>query len=243
MAATRPATAHAQAAPLAALSSRAGSFIAIFAEGRALPTVLLWSSTFLGLLTLYLMVSWLPTLLVGNGLTKPQAAGAQIAFNTGGTLAALVMGQLLEGRGRNPAIVAAFLALPACVLLLGNPPGQFVALLAVVFTLGCAVLAGLGFLYATAPACYPAPIRGVGTGVAVAVGRLGSIVGPKLGGTLQAAGRSPAQLLGDILPVVVLASLLGLAFAWSMARRWRGGTAAPESQQTDASGRMKEGPG
>ena len=33
--------------------------------------------------------------------TKAQAAGAQIAFNTGGGLAALVMGQLLESRLRN----------------------------------------------------------------------------------------------------------------------------------------------
>jgi MFS transporter, AAHS family, 3-hydroxyphenylpropionic acid transporter len=224
----RTPSAQAAVASGTALSSRAGSFIAIFAEGRALPTVLLWSSTFLALLTLYLLVSWLPTLLVGSGLSKPQAAGAQIAFNTGGGLAALVMGQLLESRWRNAAIVAAFLALPTCVLLLGSRPGQFILLLGVVFALGCAVLAGLGFLYATAPECYPAPIRGVGTGVAVAAGRLGSIVGPKLGGTLQAAGRSSSQLLSDILPLIVLGSVVGLAFAWSIARQRRAAVRAME---------------
>lgn len=198
--------------------SKAGSFLAIFAAGRALPTVLLWVSSFLGLVTLYLFVSWLPTLLAGNGLTKAQAAGAQVAFNTGGGLAALVMGQLLETRLRNAAIVVAFLAVPSFVLLLGRGPAEFAVVLGSAFALGCAVLAALGFLYATAPTCYPAPIRGVGTGVAVAVGRLGSIAGPKLGGTLQAAGHGTSQLLNDIFPLVVLGSVLGLAFAWSTSR-------------------------
>ena len=198
--------------------SKAGSFAAIFAGGRALPTAVLWVSSFLGLVTLYLFVSWLPTLLAGSGLTRAQAAGAQIAFNTGGALAALAMGQLLEGRWRNVAIVVSFLAVPSFVLVLGRGPADFVVLLGSAFALGCAVLATLGFLYASAPACYPAPIRGVGTGVAVAVGRLGSIAGPKLGGALQAAGHGTAQLLNDILPLVMLGSVVGLAFAWSLSR-------------------------
>ncbi|HEY0766630.1 MAG TPA: MFS transporter [Steroidobacteraceae bacterium] len=212
-------TAHAAVGPHCVAASRAGSYIAIFADGRALPTVLLWISSFLGLLTLYLFVSWLPTLLVGNGLTKAQAAGGQIAFNVGGALAASLMGQLLEGRWRNVAIVVTFLAVPSFVLLLGRGPAEFVVVVGAAFALGCAVLAALGFLYASTPACYPAAIRGVGSGVAVAVGRLGSIVGPKLGGALQAAGHGTSQLLADILPLVILGSLVGLAFAWSTARQ------------------------
>jgi len=198
--------------------SRAGSFIAIFADGRALPTVLLWISSFLGLVLLYLLVSWLPTLLVGYGLSKPQAAGAQIAFNVGGGFAALAMGQLVESRLRNPAVVVTFVALPLFVLLLSRGSAQLVTVVGIVFALGCAVLAALGYLYATAPEVYPTPIRGVGTGVAVAMGRLGSIVGPKLGGTLKAAGHSSSQVLTDVLPLVILGSLAALAFAWSTSR-------------------------
>jgi AAHS family 3-hydroxyphenylpropionic acid transporter len=58
----------------------------------------------------------------------------------------------------------------------------------------------------------------VGLGAAVAVGRVGSIVGPKLGGTLKAAGHSSGQLFADILPLVVLASVAGLWFAWQASR-------------------------
>ncbi|MGC2460246.1 MAG: hypothetical protein WA446_04595 [Steroidobacteraceae bacterium] len=46
------------------------------AGGRALPILLLWVSFFPGLLMLYLSSSWLRMLLVGNGITKPQAAAA-----------------------------------------------------------------------------------------------------------------------------------------------------------------------
>jgi MFS transporter, AAHS family, 3-hydroxyphenylpropionic acid transporter len=83
-----------------------------------------------------------------------------------------------------------------------------------VFALGCAVLAAQAFLYAAAPACYPTSIRGLGVGAAVAVGRIGSIAGPKLAGLLKAAGHGYSQLLTDLLPIVVLGSITAIALAW-----------------------------
>jgi AAHS family 3-hydroxyphenylpropionic acid transporter len=201
-----------------AVPRRAGNLGAVFADGRAVPTLLLWGSIFLGVLLLHLILNWLPTLLIGSGLTKPQAAGVQIAFNIGGGLTALLMGQVLESRLRNPAVVVTFVLLPACVLLLARAPSEFVAIVGIGFALGCMLMAALGYLHASAPEVYPTPIRGLGVGTAIAVGRLGSIVGPKLGGALRAAGHSSSQLLSDILPLVVLGSVIGIAFAWSTSR-------------------------
>ena len=195
-----------------------GRFRAILREGRALPSVLLWVSSFLELLMLYLILSWLPTLLVGNGFSKSEAAFVQVAFNVGGGIAALAIGQLLEGRARNPSIIAAFVAVPLLVLLLSRAPSAIGLVTLIVFGLGCAVLAAQGYLYSSAPRIYPTLIRGVGVGAAVAFGRVGSIVGPKLGGTLKAAGHGSSQLLLDILPLVILGSVTALAFAWHTAR-------------------------
>jgi AAHS family 3-hydroxyphenylpropionic acid transporter len=64
-----------------------------------------------------------------------------------------------------------------------------------------------------APPSYPTTIRGVGVGAAVAAGRIGSIVGPKLGGALRAAGQGGAQLFLDILPRVIVGSICGLLLA------------------------------
>jgi MFS transporter, AAHS family, 3-hydroxyphenylpropionic acid transporter len=192
---------------------KTGSFAAILTDGRAALSLLLWISSFLELLTLYLILSWLPLLLVGSGFAKSEAAGVQIAFNVGGGLAALGIGPLLESRARNPSIVAAFVAAPLFILLLSRAPPQLALVTLIVFGVGGAVLAAQSFLYATAPRCYPTLIRGVGIGTAVAIGRVGSIVGPKLGGTLKAAGHGSSQLFTDILPLVVLASVAGLWFA------------------------------
>jgi AAHS family 3-hydroxyphenylpropionic acid transporter len=81
------------------------------------------------------------------------------------------------------------------------------------------VLAAQAFLYALAPLLYPTWIRGMGVGAAVAVGRIGSVPGPKLGGMLKAAGHTPSQLLMDLLPTVVAGSVCALWLAWAVARR------------------------
>lgn len=200
-------------------SPQPGSFAAIFAQGRALRTGLLWVSFFLGLLLLYLLLNWLPTLLVTDGLTRLQAAAAQIGFNIGGGLAAILIGYLLVGRLRNAGIIVTFVALPILVVILARAPAEVGIVSLTVFFLGCAVIAAQAFLYAMAPVSYPTSIRGVGVGAAVAVGRIGSIVGPKLGGILKSAGHGPSQLLLDLLPVVILGSICALLLAWNTRRR------------------------
>lgn len=197
----------------------AGRFGAIFAEGRAVRTLFLWGSFFLGLLTLYLLLNWLPTLMVENGLSKSQAAAVQIAFNVGGALAALLIGNLLEGRFRNASVVITFVAIPIMLLVLARTGPVFVTSVIVVTLLGCAVLAAQAFLYAAAPATYPTMIRGVGVGAAIAMGRIGSIVGPSLGGWLKAAGHNSSRLLMDLIPIAVLGSLAALYLAWHMRQK------------------------
>ena len=109
------------------------------------------------------------------------------------------LGVLLHGL----AIIAGFMAL-LCALIL---PAFFV--------FGCAIMAAQAFLNAMAPLPYPTAIRGIGVGAAVAAGRIGSIVGPKLGGVLRAAGHDSSQLLLDLLPIIVLASACALWLAWN----------------------------
>ena len=211
-----PESAAFQRARQAAPSLGAGSFAELFADGRARRTMLLWASFLLELLLLYLLLNWLPSLLMSNGISNVQAAGAQIGFNLGGVLSALLIGYLLGGRLRNLAITAVFVALPILIVVLAKSPPQFAVIAPVVFFLGCAVLAGQAFLYAMAPINYPTRIRGMGVGTAVAFGRIGAIVGPKLGGMLKAAAHSPSQLLMDLVPLVIAGSLCALWLAWEV---------------------------
>jgi len=193
---------------------RRGSLLAVFADGRAAGTLLLWISFFLGLLMLYLLLNWLPTLLIGSGFTHAQASYAQIGFNVGGALAAWGIGLLLEGRARNLSVIVTFVALPVLLVLLAQSSGQLAMLLPIVFLLGCAVMASQAYLYAASPLPYPTSIRGIGVGAAVAMGRIGSIAGPMLGGALKAAGHSSSRLLMDLLPIVIAGSVAALLLTW-----------------------------
>lgn len=193
--------------------------LSLFADGRAIPTLLLWVSFFLALLTLYLLLNWLPTLLTGNGLNKSQAAFAQIGFNVGGAVTALLIGRLLDGSLRMPSVIGVFVALPLLLWGLAQMPTSMALMIGVVFMLGCAVVAAQAFLYATAPACYPTVIRGLGVGLAVAIGRIGSIVGPEYGGMLKAQGRNTSELLLSLVPIAVIGGICAIVLAWILRKK------------------------
>ena len=202
----------------AAADSPAAGFLAVFAQGRALRTVLLWASFFLGLLTLYLLLNWLPTLLLGYGLDKRHASYAQIAFNLGGSIAALFVGRLLDSPYRRGSAVVVFAALPVSVGCLALAPQDSSLIVFIVLALGITVLASQVVMYAMAPQCYPTCIRGVGVGTAVAVGRIGSIAGPALAGILVARGQTTSQLLLNLVPVTIVGGICAITLVWILSK-------------------------
>ncbi len=193
-------------------------FRAILADGRASRTVLLWASFFLGLLTLYLLLNWLPTLLLGYGLDKRQASFAQIVFNLGGSIAALFVGKLLDSKYRRGCAIVVFAALPVSLGCLALAPQDSSVIVVIVLVLGVVVLASQVVMYALAPQCYPTRIRGVGVGTAVAVGRIGSIVGPALAGFLVARGLPTSQLLLNLVPVTIVGGICAITLVWVMSK-------------------------
>ncbi len=213
----RESQAFERAAVAAAGSPLEAGFLAVLAHGRALRTLLLWTSFFLSLVSLYLLLNWLPTLLLGNGFDKHQASSAQIAFNFGGAIAALLMGRLLDGSYRRISTMAVFVALPVSLTYLALAPKHSPAIVLIVLVLGIVLLASQVVNYAVAPECYPTAIRGVGVGTAVAMGRLGSIAGPVLGAVLVAHGQTTSQLLLHLVPVSLVAGICAVILVWRTA--------------------------
>src|SRR6185437_10586194 len=98
--------------------------------GRLAQTATLWIGLLLAVLTLHLMLNWLPLLLVAQGLTKSQAAMAQVGFNVAGSAGALLVGALLDTRARRWAVSVNLVALPAILLALAVIHGPATAALA-----------------------------------------------------------------------------------------------------------------
>jgi MFS transporter, AAHS family, 3-hydroxyphenylpropionic acid transporter len=194
-----------------ASNARPGFAATLMGEGRGPKTALLWASFFFSLLLLYLLLNWLPLLLVGIGLTRADAAFTQIIFNIGGTVGAASIGFLLDRGNRMLTTGLVFALLGVMLLLLAKAGVGVIMLLA--FVLGGAVLAAQAIVYAFAPKCYPRAVRGVGVGAAVGIGRLGSIAGPLFAASLLGAGQSSAQVLMGMLPIVVVAGVAAVFLA------------------------------
>src|SRR5918994_4739864 len=201
----RPAT---HAAPQAAVPEQRSSFITdLFRRDRLRGTLLLWVGFFLIVLTLHLMLNWLPLLLQGRGLSKTSAAVAQIGFNVGGAAAALLAGVALDSQWRRVGIVVSAVAMPAVLLLLAVTVAQTGSMIGLALLLGGAILALQVILYSVAGELYPSAARGTGIGAAVGVGRIGSIVGPALAALMIGAGRTPVQVLEGLLPIAILCAV------------------------------------
>jgi AAHS family 3-hydroxyphenylpropionic acid transporter len=187
---------------------------AMFSGGRARTTLLVWLGFLLIVLTLHLLLNWLPLLLMGKGLTKSSASIAQAAFNAGGSIVALCVGALLDSRARRAAIAVSVAVLPAVLIGMALVRGFPGALIALTPVLGGAVLAQQVILFAIASAAYPSTIRGTALGAAIGVGRFGSLIGPLFAAWLIAGGKSSSQVLIGILPIVIVAGLSVVLLGW-----------------------------
>ncbi len=180
---------------------------AVFGQGRAARSVLLWISFFLSLLTIYLLLNWLPTLMVQRGLTRADASVVQVLFNVASAIAAVVTGLLMDRLKLPTMVILAFGAAAVGLLCLAGAPPLLIASMAVGALAGATTSATQVLLYSTAPSVYPTEIRGTGVGLAVSIGRFGSATGPLLAGALLGSGRTPQDVLSLLAPAILVAGL------------------------------------
>ena len=215
----------AQAASRAA-SQKGGFVAALFAEGRAPRTLLLWVSFFLSLLIVYVLLNWLPTLLVGRGLSRSGASLVQVSFNVFSALASVATGMVMDRTPLRVVVVGSFASAALGLVLLWQAPAVLGISLIVGGIVGGTLSATQALLYAIAPGLYPTALRGTGVGSAVAMGRAGSAVGPLVTGVLLGSGGSPQSVLMVLVPTIVVAGLAAFGVTTLMAAGERARTLA-----------------
>ena len=165
----------------------------LFTEGRAPFTVLLWIVFVSNLMALQFLVTWLPTVLESPTLSREAAAGASVLVQAGGMAGGLVLSRFLDKGSLMPIAVAFALGVPM-VALIGSAGSSIPLLLLATFGAGCAILGGQTNLNAISGRFYPTFIRTNGVGWANGVGRIGSILGPVIGGVLIGLDLPSSQL-------------------------------------------------
>lgn len=185
---------------------RAPIAAALFSEGRTVPTLLLWLTFLPTLLILYLILNWLPTLVAAQGLDRAVAPQASLVFNFGSIPGALLFGLLVDRLGPRWPLAASYVALVASLAFLGGA-GTLGAILAFSAAAGFFLLGANYSLYGVAAAYYPSKVRGTGSGASVAVGRVGSVVGPLLAGMLLSQGLTATQVILCMVPAAAVAGV------------------------------------
>lgn len=159
----------------------------LFRSGYGVATVAFWVASFMGLLLVYGLNTWLPEIMRLAGYELTQALFQLLALNVGAVIGLLVGGRVADRIGVRPATITWFAVAAVFLALLSvRLPGAAVyvaILLAGIFVFSSQVL-----VYSWVGRIYPAAVRGTALGSASGVGRLGAISGPAFTGALVAGG-------------------------------------------------------
>jgi len=178
----------------------------LFTEGRALGTILLWIPYFMNLLILYFVVSWLPSLLRQVDLPVKAGITAIILFSGGGIVGSFVEGYMMDRWGMFAVMLAEFVVSTLLIVSLAFSTSLLLTM-TITLVLGFVVQGAQGGLAAVAANFYPTAIRSTGVGWALGVGRIGSIVGPMLGGLMLTMRWGPREIfLAGSIPALCAAA-------------------------------------
>jgi AAHS family 4-hydroxybenzoate transporter-like MFS transporter len=156
----------------------------LFSDGRAAVTMLLWVPFFMNFLVLFFIFNWLPPLMQQAGLPIERAILATVVFNLGGIVGGIAMGRLMDKVGNFVVLGLAYAFAALFVGSIGLVGFSIPLLMLTVLLAGSCTVGTQMCGNALAASLYPTAVRATGVGWAYGVGRLGSIVGPILGGVL-----------------------------------------------------------
>ncbi|MDB5437773.1 MAG: pcaK, partial [Caulobacteraceae bacterium] len=187
----------------------------LFMHGRAARTLLVWLAFFMNLLVMYFLVNWLPSLLKQLGLPLSISIMSTALLNFGGVVGGVVLGRLIDRANPYLLLGAAYAFAAACIGVLALAGAHVALLLSAATACGFGVVGAQIGLNAITANAYPTAVRSTGIGWALGVGRIGSILGPTIGGLLLGLGWAPR----DLLLAAILPSLIAAGAVLSLGRR------------------------
>ena len=157
-------------------------------------TLALCASFFFCLLSVYVGINWVPSMLVSAGFDVGTASYGLTAFNLGGVVGAILGAIVIMRLGsRVTMLMMAAGAIAGAVGLAFLPIGtqSAFAVLAMLAWTGGLINAVQTTMYALAAHIYPTAVRATGVGSAVAFGRIGGVLSPSIGSWALESGGSP----------------------------------------------------
>lgn len=167
-------------------------------------TIKSWIAVFFGFLTLYTLMSWVPTIAKEMGLPVQLSIYAGVALNVGAAIGSASNGALGSKFGLRNTISFFMFSGFVVMLLYSNINWPVAMLFILIFFIGIFVQGGFNGLYPALTRIYPSFIRTTGSGYAFGIGRIGAIIGPALFGFLSDEGFSTSQLFSVFsIPLII----------------------------------------
>ncbi|WP_405904857.1 aromatic acid/H+ symport family MFS transporter [Streptomyces sp. NBC_00828] len=175
------------ASPAAGARGRLDAVLALFRPESRWATPLLWLASFCGLLLVYGVSTWLPTMMKASGYGMRSSVSFLLVINAGGIVGMLIAGRAADRFGpvRISAIWFTLTAAGALLLQSHLPLGLTYVVVALT---GVWLFSAQVMVYATSNSLYRDSERATGLGWVTGVGRAGAVVGPSLVGTLASNG-------------------------------------------------------
>lgn len=182
-------------------------FAVIFSGTYGLGTVLLWLTYFMGLVIVYLLTSWLPTLMRDSGASMEQAAFIGALFQFGGVLSAVIVGWAMDRYNPHKVIGIFYLLAGVFAYAVGQSLGNITLLATLVLIAGMCVNGAQSAMPSLAARFYPTQGRATGVSWMLGIGRFGAILGAWSGATLLGLGWNFEQVLTALLVPAALATV------------------------------------
>jgi AAHS family 4-hydroxybenzoate transporter-like MFS transporter len=206
----------------------------LFREGRTLVTLLLWVVFFMSLLELYFLANWLPTVLNDLGASVSASAAIGSMLQVGGVVGAFALGSIID-RFSFRALALVYFAAVFAVGAIGQFGHSAILVTLAIFAAGFCIVGGQIAANALAAAFYPTSVRATGIGWALGIGRVGSIIGPLVGGVLLGEKWSTAA----VFLTAAVAALCAALAAFSLSRLAGTGGKAVVEQASSIDAKLK----
>lgn len=164
--------------PLDRTAAPAGTLRSLFAPGLAGTTTLLWTVFLLLFATVKVVVTWLPAILTGGGISASSAALVQGIWNAGSVCGQLLALPALKRFGPARVIVPALLLLGVGLCIIGMVASSLPLVLTFTVFAGIGVGIATSGIIATTTTLYASHQRGIGLGAGMASSRFGQVISP-----------------------------------------------------------------
>ncbi len=155
----------------------------VFAERRALSTVLFWTVYFMNIFAIYGTNTWIPKLMMNAGHSIQDSLTIYLALFAGALVASPFLGHLADILGSKRVCVLCYLCGFGFILLLSVPMSLLLTILTVALV-GICTMGAQNVTHAYVAQYFPPAVKSTMMGWGLSVGRFGGLLGPLVGGIL-----------------------------------------------------------